>query len=170
MKRIIGIALLSNVVGCASIVTGHDQTLSVETKSRGAQVTGAQCKLANDKGTWFVTTPGSVTVRRSYDALHVSCEKEGYAPGNYATDSSTKAMAFGNILFGGLIGAGVDVATGAAYDYPGLISFEMVRTMPTQAMLEQPPLAQIKASAPVTRSACHHYTIGKDGRLTPQCQ
>jgi hypothetical protein len=39
--------------------------------------------------------------------------------------SSTKAMAFGNILFGGVIGAGVDVATGAAYDYPTLITVVM---------------------------------------------
>jgi hypothetical protein len=31
-------------------------------------------------------------------------------------------MAFGNILFGGVIGVGVDVATGAAYDYPALIT------------------------------------------------
>lgn len=31
-------------------------------------------------------------------------------------------MAFGNLLFGGVIGAGVDIGTGAAYDYPNLIS------------------------------------------------
>jgi hypothetical protein len=30
-------------------------------------------------------------------------------------------LAFGNILFGGLIGAAVDVGTGAAYDYPSPI-------------------------------------------------
>jgi hypothetical protein len=34
-------------------------------------------------------------------------------------------MAFGNILFGGVIGAGVDVATGAAYDYPAVIEIDM---------------------------------------------
>lgn len=39
--------------------------------------------------------------------------------------SSTKAMAFGNIIFGGVIGAGVDVATGAAYDYPTMITVLM---------------------------------------------
>jgi len=31
-------------------------------------------------------------------------------------------MAAGNIVFGGLIGVGVDIATGAAYDYPALIT------------------------------------------------
>jgi hypothetical protein len=34
-------------------------------------------------------------------------------------------MAFGNILFGGFIGAGVDVATGAAYDYPNLLTVDL---------------------------------------------
>jgi hypothetical protein len=34
-------------------------------------------------------------------------------------------MAFGNILFGGLIGVGVDMSTGAAYDYPALITVPM---------------------------------------------
>lgn len=35
-------------------------------------------------------------------------------------------MAFGNIIFGGVIGVGVDVATGAAYDYPEVISIPLV--------------------------------------------
>lgn len=39
-----------------------------------------------------------------------------------AIEQSTKAMAAGNIIFGGIIGAGVDVATGAAYDYPAVIT------------------------------------------------
>jgi len=40
-------------------------------------------------------------------------------------NSSVKGMAFGNILFGGLIGAGVDTMTGAACDYPSLIPVPM---------------------------------------------
>lgn len=35
-------------------------------------------------------------------------------------------MAFGNLKFGGLIGAGVDIGTGAAYDYPQVISIPLV--------------------------------------------
>jgi hypothetical protein len=37
-------------------------------------------------------------------------------------------MAFGNLLFGGPIGAGVDMASGAAYDYPNLIPVTMGKT------------------------------------------
>jgi hypothetical protein len=50
--------------------------------------------------------------------MHVSCEKEDYKSTEKNVSSSTKAMAFGNIIFGGPIGAGVDMASGSAYDYP----------------------------------------------------
>jgi hypothetical protein len=94
------------------------------------QVTGAGCQLTNDKGTWFVATPGTVSVHRSYSDLTSICNKEGFQPANTVTPSGTKGMAFGNILFGGIIGGGVDAATGAAYDYPPLISVLMTTTTP----------------------------------------
>ena len=112
--------------GCASIVSGQNQSVSVETRSKqGEAVMSANCKLSNNKGTWFVTSPGSVTVRRSYEDLLINCEKENQEPGLASVKSSTKAMAFGNIIFGGVIGAGVDVASGAAYDYPTMITVLM---------------------------------------------
>jgi len=131
IKLVVRAALLLGGVlasGCASIVTGQNQSLSVETRQMAASVPGASCKLSNDKGTWFVTTPGSTTVQRSYEDLAVRCEKDGFDPGLVTAPSSTKAMAFGNIIFGGIIGAGVDIYTGSAYDYPSLITVEMGQT------------------------------------------
>ena len=55
--------------GCASIVTGHNQSVSVVAKSETQDVVGARCSLTNDNGQWFATTPGSVTVRRSYGSM-----------------------------------------------------------------------------------------------------
>lgn len=109
--------------GCAAIVEGTDQTLRVETPG----CTGARCKLANEKGIWYVpSTPGSVTVHRAYGALTATCVKEGVKSDAIdSVESTTKGMAFGNILLGGVIGAGVDVGTGAAYDYPPVISIPM---------------------------------------------
>jgi hypothetical protein len=123
------------MAGCASIVDGSNQSLSVETTFKGVAVAGAQCALTNNKGTWFVTTPGTVTVHRSYDAMNVKCTDAGYTPVILSSTSSTKGMAFGNLLFGGLIGAGVDMSTGAAYDYPKLI------TVPLDSQ-PAPPLPQ----------------------------
>lgn len=124
---VLAIAILTS--GCASIVNGTNQSLSVEARNKGEQVAGANCKLTNDKGSWFINSPGSTTVHRSFEELAVRCEKDGLAPGLVSVKSSTKGMAFGNILFGGIIGAGVDMANGSAYDYPALITVEMGETI-----------------------------------------
>ena len=107
--------------GCASIVNGSNQSLSVETRTDTGPVSGVNCRLSNNKGTWFLTSPGSTIVNRSFEDLAVKCEKDGHEPGLLSVKSGTKAMAFGNIIFGGVIGAGVDMSTGAAYDYPSLV-------------------------------------------------
>lgn len=127
MKIFIALAIAAAVLnsGCASIVNGQNQSLSVQARSKGDQVADANCKLSNDKGVWYLKTPGSTTVRRSYENLAVLCEKPGLEAGLTSAKSSTKAMAFGNILFGGLIGVGVDTMSGAAYDYPDMIVVDM---------------------------------------------
>ena len=125
---VIAIALGTQIVGCASIVNGQNQSVSVETIHKSSPLSGAMCKLTNNKGTWFVTTPGSTTVQRSFEDLSVKCEKESIEPGLISVKSSTKAMVAGNIIFGGIIGIGVDAATGAAYDYPTLITVVMAET------------------------------------------
>ena len=105
--------------GCASLVDGQNQSVSVLTPD----CPGAACRLHNDKGRWHVaTTPASVVVNRSFADLVVNCSKDTAPPVMKAFPSSTKGMAYGNILLGGVIGAGVDVINGAAYDYPQELS------------------------------------------------
>jgi hypothetical protein len=110
-----GISLLS---GCASIVNGTHQRLTIVT----APVTDAHCLLTNDKGRWFVgKTPASVVVRRSSNNLLISCEKKKGVKGCISIKPEAKGMVLGNAFFGGVVGAGVDVASGAAFDYPQTI-------------------------------------------------
>jgi hypothetical protein len=49
--------------------------------------------------------------------------------GTAAVTSTTTAAVFGNILIGGGVGAGIDIATGAAYNYPNLIPIDMGRAV-----------------------------------------
>ncbi|MFH1334789.1 MAG: hypothetical protein ABIH77_05820 [Pseudomonadota bacterium] len=109
------ICAASLLSGCASIVDGSNESVSVSTPP----AKGATCKLTNSKGTWYVNkTPGSTTVHRAYGDMKVTCKKSGYKSGKKDVKSKTKGMAFGNVVFGGVIGAGVDMANGSAYDYP----------------------------------------------------
>lgn len=141
--RLIAFGMLiaaTQFVGCASIVNGQNESVSVEAKGDSGPVAGATCSLSNDKGKWFVTTPGSTTVHRSSKDMEVRCEKSPLDPGVAMVKSNVKGMAFGNILFGGFIGAGVDMATGAAYDYPTLITVLMGRATAVAAPgNENPP-------------------------------
>ncbi|HVY52976.1 MAG TPA: hypothetical protein VHA13_00465 [Gammaproteobacteria bacterium] len=118
LKSFVATLIFISFTGCASIVSGHQQSVSVNTDP----VKGANCKLENNKGTWYISsTPGSVTINRSYGNLNVECQKKGYAKISKSVPSSTKTITFGNAflgLVGGPVGGAVDVATGAAYDYP----------------------------------------------------
>lgn len=101
--------------GCASIVSGTSESVSVET----TPVSGATCTLTNGKGTWYIPeTPGSVVVHKSSSYLNVDCQKAGYYDGQAAVKSKLRPMIAGNILFGGAIGAGVDAYDGAGFAYP----------------------------------------------------
>jgi hypothetical protein len=147
--------------GCASIVSGSQQSVSVETRQKGMMVKNATCKLNNNKGTWYVNSPGSVTVNRSYEDLAIQCEKEQYEPGIATVKSFTKGMMFGNILLGGIIGGAIDASTGAGYDYPGLIHVEM-----GEAITIEPPKPATETSSednPGTQPSAQPVPVG----LTP---
>jgi predicted lipid-binding transport protein (Tim44 family) len=123
-------AILASMImlstGCSSITGTTGQSVSLQTRDKaGAEVPGAACELTNNKGKWFVTTPGSVQIRRSNDDMLVQCTKTGHETGQASVVSDTKGSMFGNIIFGGGIGAVVDHNTGAAYEYPTLIQVVM---------------------------------------------
>lgn len=103
------------LTGCASIVSGTSQKVTIQTPP----VTGAKCALKNNKGSWKIaSTPGSVKVHKSNQPLFINCKKKGYPTAYAHYKSNTKGMIAGNAVFGGLIGAGIDTADGAAFDYP----------------------------------------------------
>lgn len=143
--------LSSSLTGCASIVSGVSQPISVETKLDGEAVAGAACKLSSNKGTWFVTTPGSLTVHRGFQDMVVECSKPGVATSSSNVASNVRALYFGNILFGGIIGLAVDAGDGAGFDYPDLISIDMGRsagqTVPVVPVAPPTPAAAAPAAS-----------------------
>ena len=109
-------------VNCASITQGNNQIITIDTPN----CPGATCRLTNNDGTYFVNkTPGTVSINKSRSALNVTCYK-GDERSSFGTDSNLENMAWGNILIGGIIGAGVDMATGAAYKYPTFVTHPLV--------------------------------------------
>jgi hypothetical protein len=135
-------AALCLASGCASITGTTNQSVSIKTlEPAGRELSGAACELTNSKGKWFLTTPGSTMITRSNDDMQVICNKQGHEPGRASVVSATKGSMFGNIVFGGGIGAIVDHNTGAAYEYPTFFQVLMGATVkiepPKDAASEQ---------------------------------
>lgn len=92
--------------GCGTIVHGSSQTLTVASNPPGAMV-----RL--DNGTEY-TTPSSIKLQRNRDYV-MTISKDGYQTQTVPVNSVLSGWLAGNILFGGIIGGGVDLASGAAY-------------------------------------------------------
>lgn len=104
--------------GCSTIVKGTDQQVSVNTPG----VNGAVCQLQSPAvGTRTVQTPANIVLPKSKHNVAVSCQAQCYAKGVGTLASHTEMMTEENVLFGGIIGLGVDAASGAMNKYdPGV--------------------------------------------------
>jgi len=120
-------SILAIVSGCSTLTgEGTSQNIAVFTyKSDNEMLDGARCQLTNDEGSWTAITPASVMVHRSNKDLVVRCVKDGYSDGQANVVSDTKANMFGNIIFGGGVGAIIDHNNGSAYVYPSTVNITM---------------------------------------------
>ena len=119
---IVVLPLLVLLTGCATIIKGTTQSISLRTPPE----VGAQCELTNSQGTWFITTPGSVTVHKTKTDLVVTCTKSGFQDATATIPARFNGVTAGNILVGGLIGITVDAASGANYGYEELTEIPLL--------------------------------------------
>ena len=111
-------AMLAN--GCATVLQGNEgENVMVNTVGCPA---GTKCRLSNKKGNWEVEPPGSVSVHKSDDTLHVRCRTPQGQEVVGALDSEMTGSIFGNIILGGGIGAIVDANTDAHRKYGDAIT------------------------------------------------
>ena len=80
------------------------------------------CTLSSPAvGTRTLQTPGTIVLPKSKHDVAVSCVKQCYTPGVGVLASETEIMTAGNVVFGGVIGLGIDAASGAMNKYqPGV--------------------------------------------------
>jgi len=126
---IVSVAALLLAAGCSTITQSETQRLSVTATHEGAPLKDADCALTNDKGTWTARAPGQVDVRKSGENLNVVCRKEGFVDGLLTAISRAAGSMFGNIIFGGGIGALIDHSKGTGYDYPNNLPVEMGKSV-----------------------------------------
>ncbi len=123
MKSLHLIFIFLLLTGCATIVEGTKQKVTVTTIP-----TKSTCTLSNEKGKWSIkSTPGAATVARSSHALVVTCRKKGYKAITRHVSPQFNGGMIGNVVFGGIIGAGVDAADDATYSYSPVIKIRLAR-------------------------------------------
>ena len=90
--------------GCATIIKGTTQGVPISSDPSGADIF--------IDGMLVGTTPADVELKRKRDHLIV-IEKKNYVPKSVAVVKNVGGAVWGNIIAGGLIGWGVDAASGA---------------------------------------------------------
>lgn len=140
-------AVAALTTGCATVSGSPNQTVSILTKNqKGEDVSEAKCQLNNDKGRWYLTTPGSTMVQRSNEDMRIVCEKAGHDTGRKNIVSEVKGAMYGNIILGGGVGAIIDHANGSAYEYPAIVHIDMPALTPDEIAARAAKAAAEKAA------------------------
>ena len=92
--------------GCASIMLGTTQDIGISSSPSRAKVT--------INGVPKGLTPVSIALKRKKKHM-ISLELSGYEPYEMVFTKSVSGWAWGNIIFGGLIGLVVDAESGGLY-------------------------------------------------------
>jgi hypothetical protein len=115
VSAILAVSMAAAVAaGCATITKGTTQQVALSTP--GAP--GAQGTLTSSAiGTKVVQTPATLTLDKGADNVAVICRKECFQDSTGIIATHTEAMAAGNIIADGVIGLGIDAASGAMNRY-----------------------------------------------------
>lgn len=122
MRMTFVIAAMLCCSGCASMFGGTSQEVEVNTEPQGAD-----CTVSRDgKVIGHVNpTPGTISVQKSKHDLSISCIKPEYVAATSTCVSGVEGWVIANMLFGGLIGLGIDHATGGVNKYESPIQINL---------------------------------------------
>jgi hypothetical protein len=169
------------LTSCASITKDSNQPIRVETyNQQNTMVEGVTCSAKNERGEWSTKTPGSLVVHRSGENLEVRCNKENSATGFATLVSRANGGMWGNILFGGGIGAIIDHNKGTAYSYPDWVKvilgdnlvFDRKNNVENQIMTGQAASGELlkKIEADKQKEADEAKKLAAEQPLAPQPQ
>ena len=121
MMLLVITGMLIGAGSCATIMNGTTDTVNIS--SRPADAKFSVVSESKNRQTIIVTglTPQNVTLQRKTEFWGnnyiVTFEKEGFVTKTVSMESSVSGWYWGNILFGGIIGCGTDLISGAAENW-----------------------------------------------------
>jgi hypothetical protein len=144
---LLALALQTVLTGCASITKDANQAVRVETYSKTNEIVkDVKCVGKNERGEFTAESNGTMRPHRSGQNLTITCTKDGQENGMATLISRANGGMFGNILFGGGIGAIIDHNKGTAYSYPDWVRvimgddllFDRKQNKENEVMIGQP--------------------------------
>lgn len=108
--------------GCATIIDGTNQEVSFNSNP-----SGAKCELERKREIiGRFETPQTINIKKTKHDINVTCNMEGFHESKGFMKSKIEDATWGNIVLGGLIGWGIDSATGSDNKYEKYITITMV--------------------------------------------
>jgi len=123
-KTIVTLCCSIFLLGCATVIEGESQDVTINTTP-----SGANCTIVRNGTSLGVvpSTPGSLRVEKTKDDISIKCIKHGYGEATYIDKSGYPEYNWAYILVGGPIGWGFDSATGADNQYVSPISINLLK-------------------------------------------
>lgn len=155
------VSVLAVLSGCASIIEGQSQNVSLTTNPP----VDAICEAKNARGSWKVAPlPASLMLKRSKSDLVITCNGSGYS-GQTTNGADMEAWAAMNLLWGIWfpIAGIIDASTGALFSYDDGISV----TMKPQDFSAQKASAAPIAAVPAAEIASPAVDIPAEAPTNP---
>jgi len=118
LQLVFMVAAAAAAQGCATIIKGSSQSIPVASDPPAADIL-LDGKLVGQ-------TPRTLALKRDNNYL-ITIQKTGFEPQSVPVVKDIGGAVWGNVLAGGLIGWGVDAASGAQYNLlPASVSVKLV--------------------------------------------
>lgn len=123
MKIHNSVCILLFLSACSTIIDGRSQQITINTNP-----SGANCNILRngEKIASVIDTPGSAYIEKTKHDIKIECKKPKYQVATYLNHSGTAGATWGNIVAGGLVGWGVDSATGSDNKYESPVNITLV--------------------------------------------
>lgn len=170
-KTLAALGAATMLSACASILSGTEQNIHVNSNPEGANCALARPVARDSAPIQFSRvnpTPGEVTLSKTKYDITVSCSKPGYVDGVALLESDTDATTFGNLIFGGLIGWGIDSARGADNKYDSAVNVPLVSLTPEATIAPAAPIAAPVVAAPLAAPTAARAVKTKYPKVAPE--
>lgn len=145
IRAVLALTVLCILSGCATILSGRTQTITVNSNPPGAR-----CELVREGNVVgsVESTPGAVTLVKTKHDIDVVCKKGGFVEAKEFAKSGTEGSVFGNIILGGGIGWAIDSAAGTDNKYPEVVTVNLVPASSSAMPVTKPPPAKEPKPSP----------------------